>query len=90
MPKKTTKTEYETVWGWERLNDVKPLWTRSPSEVSDDEYKEFYKSAMKEYQDPLAWTHFSAEGEIEFSALLFVPVSAVSTAGVAFDGVDSH
>ena len=50
MPEKTTKEVMKTVWDWEVLNSVKPLWTRSPSEISDDEYKEFYKTAMKEYQ----------------------------------------
>eukprot|EP00019_Armaparvus_languidus_P008211 CAMPEP_0168589434 /NCGR_PEP_ID=MMETSP0420-20121227/6010_1 /TAXON_ID=498008 /ORGANISM="Pessonella sp." /LENGTH=795 /DNA_ID=CAMNT_0008624981 /DNA_START=45 /DNA_END=2432 /DNA_ORIENTATION=+ len=75
LPKKTTKTEYETVWEYQTLNDVKPLWTRSTDDITDEEYKEFYKSAMKEFLDPLKWTHFSAEGEIEFKALLFIPSS---------------
>ena len=64
LPKKTTKTEYETVWEYQTLNDVKPLWTRSTDDITDEEYKEFYKSAMKEFLDPLKWTHFSAEGEV--------------------------
>jgi len=83
LPKKTTKDVSETVWGWELLNEVKPLWTRPPEDVSDDEYKEFYRTALKEYTDPLKWAHFSAEGEIEFKALLYIPANAPSG---MFDG----
>lgn len=84
-PKKTTKEVFKTVWDWEVLNSVKPLWTRSTEDITDEEYKEFYKSAMKDYQDPMKWSHFKAEGEIEFKALLFVPSSA--PAGM-FDGTN--
>jgi heat shock protein beta len=82
-PKKTTKDVSEVVWGWELLNEVKPLWTRPPEDVSDDEYKEFYRTALKEYTDPLKWAHFSAEGEIEFKALLYIPANPPSG---MFDG----
>jgi heat shock protein beta len=72
-PKKTTKDVTETVYDWELLNEVKPLWTRAPEDVSDDDYKEFYRTALKEYTDPLKWAHFNAEGEIEFKSLLYIP-----------------
>jgi heat shock protein 90kDa beta len=72
-PKKTTKDVSETVWDWELLNEVKPLWTRAPEDVTEDEYKEFYRTALKEYTDPLKWAHFNAEGEIEFKSLLYIP-----------------
>jgi len=72
-PKKTTKDVSETVYDWELLNEVKPLWTRAPEDVSDDDYKEFYRTALKEYADPLKWAHFNAEGEIEFKSLLYIP-----------------
>ena len=68
-----TKTEYETVWNWQTQNENKPIWTRSPKEVSDEEYNEFFKSAFKEFLDPSAHTHFGVEGDIEFKALLFIP-----------------
>ena len=68
-----TKTEYETVWAWQTQNENKPIWTRSPKEVSDEEYNEFFKSAFKEFLDPSAHTHFGVEGDIEFKALLFIP-----------------
>ncbi|XP_046960165.1 endoplasmin [Vanessa cardui] len=68
-PKKTEKT----VWDWELMNDNKPIWTRKPSEVGDDEYTQFYKSLTKDTAAPLARAHFVAEGEVTFRALLFVP-----------------
>ncbi|RVE53074.1 hypothetical protein evm_002171 [Chilo suppressalis] len=66
------KTE-KTVWDWELMNDNKPIWTRKPSEVSDDEYTQFYRSLTKDEAPPLAKSHFVAEGEVTFRALLFVP-----------------
>nr|URW69982.1 heat shock protein [Bemisia tabaci] len=69
---KTKKVE-KTVWDWELLNDHKPIWTRKPNEIEDAEYNEFYKSMTKDKNDPLAKTHFVAEGEVTFKSLLFVP-----------------
>ncbi|XP_068630780.1 endoplasmin [Battus philenor] len=68
-PKKIEKT----VWDWEVMNDNKPIWTRKPSEVADDEYAQFYRSLTKDTAAPLAKAHFVAEGEVTFRALLFVP-----------------
>ncbi|CAK1604645.1 unnamed protein product [Parnassius mnemosyne] len=68
-PKKTEKT----VWDWELMNDNKPIWTRKPTEVADEEYTQFYKSLTKDSSAPLARAHFVAEGEVTFRALLFVP-----------------
>jgi len=70
--KKTKKIE-KTVHEWERINVAKPIWQRKPSEVSDDEYDEFYKSITRDFQPPLARTHFTAEGELTFKSLLFIP-----------------
>ncbi|KAI5635631.1 hsp90 protein domain-containing protein [Phthorimaea operculella] len=55
------------------MNDNKPIWTRKPNEVSDDEYNQFYKTLTKDDKLPLAKAHFVAEGEVTFRALLFVP-----------------
>ncbi|KAG0607891.1 hypothetical protein M758_8G062700 [Ceratodon purpureus] len=66
----------EKSWDWELTNDTKPIWMRSPKEVTPEEYNAFYKSTFKEYMDPQAYTHFSAEGEIEFKSLLFIPPMA--------------
>jgi len=72
---KTKKVE-KTVWDWELMNDIKPIWQRPSKEVEDDEYKAFYKSFSKESDDPMAYIHFTAEGEVTFKSILFVPTSA--------------
>ncbi|XP_061373268.1 endoplasmin homolog isoform X3 [Gastrolobium bilobum] len=76
--KPKTKTVKETTYEWELLNDVKAIWLRNPKEVTDEEYNKFYQSLAKDFSDekPLAWSHFNAEGDVEFKAVLFVPPKA--------------
>ncbi|TQE07578.1 hypothetical protein C1H46_006898 [Malus baccata] len=76
--KPKTKTKKETTYEWELLNDVKAIWLRSPKEVTDEEYTKFYHSLAKDFGDekPLSWSHFTAEGDVEFKAVLFVPPKA--------------
>lgn len=71
-----TKTVTEQVWEWETLNEVKAIWLRERSDITDEEYASFYKTITKDHEDPLAYSHFSAEGEIEFKAILFIPSQA--------------
>lgn len=71
--KPKTKKEKKTVWDWELMNDSKPIWTRKPNDVAQDEYDAFYKSLTKDTSEPLTHTHFVAEGEVTFKSLLFVP-----------------
>merc|ERR1712138_254031 len=71
--KKPTK---KTVHEWEQVNTQKAIWLRAKEDVNEDEYNEFYKSISKDYLDPLAYTHFNAEGEIEFKSILFLPKKA--------------
>lgn len=60
--------------GYEQLNNQKPIWLRSPSEVTEEEYSEFYKAAFKSaYDDPMTKTHFVLEGQIEARAILYIP-----------------
>jgi heat shock protein 90kDa beta len=76
---KTTKTEKKRVWEWELANEVKPIWTRSPKEVTEEEYLEFYRSFAQDTHDPLFKIHFLAEGEIEFKSLLYIPAKPEAT-----------
>ncbi|XP_049275648.1 endoplasmin isoform X1 [Rhipicephalus sanguineus] len=69
---KTKKVE-KTTWDWELINSAKPIWTRKPAEIEDNEYEEFYKAITKDTKAPLAKTHFIAEGELTFKALLYIP-----------------
>lgn len=68
-----TKTITKTVWDWERLNDVKAIWLRSASEVEEEEYTKFYQALAKNTEEPLAYSHFKAEGDVEFKAILYIP-----------------
>ncbi|KAL8514741.1 hypothetical protein ACS0TY_013719 [Phlomoides rotata] len=78
--KPKTKTVKKTTHEWELLNDMKAIWLRNPKEVTDEEYTKFYHSLAKDFGDekPLAWSHFTAEGDVEFKAVLFVPPKAPS------------
>merc|ERR1711953_852167 len=67
----------KTVWEWELINSTKPIWQRGTSEITDEEYDQFYKAISKESTaTAMARTHFNAEGEVSFKAILFVPNAA--------------
>merc|ERR1712224_877146 len=78
------KPQKKTVYEWEQVNTQKAIWLRAKEDVTEEEYNEFYKGISKDYLDPLAYTHFNAEGEIEFKSILFLPKKA------PFDMMDNY
>ncbi len=76
-----SRTESEEEGGeetvtWEKINKAQALWTRSKSEISDDEYNEFYKHISHDFTDPLSWSHNRVEGKQEYTSLLYIPSQA--------------
>ncbi|HSG87863.1 MAG TPA: molecular chaperone HtpG [Pseudomonadales bacterium] len=61
---------------WETINAAKALWTRPRTEVSDDDYREFYHHVSHDFEDPLTWSHNKVEGKLEYTSLLYVPKRA--------------
>jgi molecular chaperone HtpG len=61
---------------WEQVNRGAPLWAQPKSEISNEDYVEFYKHACHDYEDPLAWTHNKVEGSQEYTSLLYLPARA--------------
>ena len=61
---------------YEAVNAAEALWTRSRSDVSDDEYKEFYRHVSHDFEDPLSWSHNKVEGKLEYTSLLYLPKRA--------------
>ena len=70
------KGEYVLTDEYETINKASALWTRSASEISDDEYSEFYKTVSYDFDEPLTWTHNRVEGRVQYTQLLYIPKKA--------------
>ena len=84
-----TKTVKKQEWDWQLINEIKAIWLRPKDEIEEREYNDFYKTITKDAEDPLAYTHFSTEGEIEFKAVLYIPRSAPYNLFEDYYGVSS-
>ena len=70
------KKEEDKAPEYEVINKATALWTRSRSDISDDEYKEFYKHISHDFEDPASWSHNRVEGKLEYNSLLYIPKRA--------------
>jgi len=61
---------------WDQVNQATALWTRPRSDITDDEYNEFYKHVAHDFEDPMTWSHHKVEGKSEYTGLLYVPTRA--------------
>eukprot|EP00595_Chromulina_sp_UTEXLB2642_P000366 CAMPEP_0196761252 /NCGR_PEP_ID=MMETSP1095-20130614/413_1 /TAXON_ID=96789 ORGANISM="Chromulina nebulosa, Strain UTEXLB2642" /NCGR_SAMPLE_ID=MMETSP1095 /ASSEMBLY_ACC=CAM_ASM_000446 /LENGTH=778 /DNA_ID=CAMNT_0042110525 /DNA_START=59 /DNA_END=2395 /DNA_ORIENTATION=- len=78
---KSKEKKHVESWDWSRVNNNVAIWSRDKEEITDEEYKAFYKAISKEPNDALTWIHFKAEGEVDFKSILFVP----DIAGTLYD-----
>ena len=70
------RKEGEASLDWEAANQAQALWTRSRSEIKDEEYKDFYQHIAHDFAEPLAWSHNKVEGKREYTSLLYLPARA--------------
>ena len=70
--------QYVTTDEWEAINSASALWTRNKSEVTEEQYQEFYKNLTHDFANPLAWAHNRVEGSTEYTQLLYIPSKAPS------------
>ena len=73
------KTKTEEYYEWDLINTQKPIWCRNKSEITEEEYNEFYKSLPNKWDAPLTYKHFSAEGQIEYKSILYIPSQPAHT-----------
>jgi len=68
--------EKATVTEWKQINKAQALWTMSKTDISDDDYKEFYKTVSHDWNEPLKWVHSQVEGKFDYTSLLYIPAKA--------------
>jgi molecular chaperone HtpG len=76
VPNEEGEIDESVVLEEETVNKATALWTLAKSEISDEDYKEFYKTIAHDYQDPMSWSHNKVEGKTEYTSLLYIPSKA--------------
>lgn len=76
LPQEVSAEEGEEKKVPEAVNDAKALWTKPKNEISDEDYKEFYKHISHDWQEPLTWSHNKVEGKLDYTSLLYIPSQA--------------
>ncbi|ALO46158.1 molecular chaperone HtpG [Pseudohongiella spirulinae] len=76
LPKQATDEKQDAETEYEAVNDAKALWTRPRTDVSEEEYTEFYKHISHDFESPLTWSHNKVEGKLEYTSLLYLPARA--------------
>ncbi|MDN0111181.1 molecular chaperone HtpG [Yersinia mollaretii] len=71
-----SKNEEDGTISWEKINKAQALWTCNKADITDDEYKAFYKHIAHDFTDPLIWSHNRVEGKQEYTSLLYIPAQA--------------
>ena len=75
-PDEEGKVDENVIQDFETVNKATALWAQAKTEISEEEYKEFYKQISHDYQDPLSWSHNKVEGKTEYTSLLYIPSTA--------------
>jgi len=70
---KKAEPKKETVWEWVKANTAAPIWRRARADITEEEYNDFYKNVLRDYSEPMDYIHFKAEGDVEFTALIYIP-----------------
>ena len=74
--KEDENKEKATITEWAQVNRAKALWTLPKSDITDEDYKEFYKTVSNDWNEPLTWSHNQVEGKYEYTSLLYIPKKA--------------
>jgi molecular chaperone HtpG len=76
VPVEMRKSGKDASGDWESVNQAKALWTRPRADISDEEYRAFYKHVSHDFSEPLTWSHNRVEGKLEYTSLMYVPKQA--------------
>ena len=70
------ESDQEDASEWDTINEAQALWTRPRTEISDEQYRDFYRQLTHDFRDPLLWSHNRVEGKLDYTSLLYIPANA--------------